>query len=342
MPPVRIALVGAGFIADFHLAGLAGLPGAEVRVVASRRLGRACEVARRFRVPDCTDDVAATLRRTDIDAVVVTTPDDTHEEIAVAALRAGKSVLLQKPMAPTAAACRRIMDEARRAGRDLQVSWMHRHFPEVAMAAGLLSAGTIGHPETVRLRNATPGPDWADWFFRREAVSGGVVHQLGVHGMDLVDHLFGPVARVSARTKILRPERRLRDGRIVAVQTPDTALAVYEVPGGPVVHHEMSMIEAAGTDRFRMEVYGSAGTLWLRTERGPLASIRAGEKDWAVHDVGVEQPGRYLHEAWIDGMAGRAPPATTALAGLRSLLVAEAVLRSAAQGGIEVDVEACA
>lgn len=340
MAPVRIALVGAGFIADYHLGGLAGVPEAEVVVVASRTAERARDVAQRFAVPEASDDVLTTVRRRDVDAVLVTTPDDTHESIAIAALDAGKAVLLQKPMASTAAACRRIIAAAARTGRDLQVSWMHRHFAEVVVAREMLSRGAIGRPETVRLRNATPGPDWGDWFFRKDAVSGGVVHQLGIHGIDLVGHVFGRIEAVSARTATLRPQRRLRDGRVVAVENPDTALAVYAVAGGPLVHHEMSMIEAAGTDRFRMEICSEAGALWLRTERGLLASALPGTPGWIVHGVPETPMGVRQHAAWIDGLLGRGSCETTALDGLQGMLVAEAIARSAARGGAEVAVEA--
>ncbi len=149
----------------------------------------------------------------DVSAVLITTPDDSHEALAIEAMRAGRDVLLQKPMAPTSAACRRILAVAAETGRDLQVSWMHRHFEEVAAARALIAEGAIGQVTSVRIRNATPGPDWGDWFFRKDIVGAGVVLQLGTHGIDLIGHLFGPVNAVSARTSTQVGQRRLRDGR---------------------------------------------------------------------------------------------------------------------------------
>lgn len=335
---IGIALIGAGFIADYHLGGLQGIPEAAVRVIASRTLRRAEDVARRFGVPDATVDVAAAIRRPDVDAVLITTPDDSHEALAIEALTAGRAVLLQKPMAPDSAACRRILAAAERSGCDLQVSYMHRHFEEVVAARAMLREGAAGAVATVRQRNATPGPDWGDWFFRKDRVGGGVVLQLGIHGIDLVEDLFGPVAAVSARTATLLPQRTLRDGRVVPVQNADTAFAVYEIDGGPLVHHEMSMIERAGTDRFRMEIYGTGGTLWLRTERGLLACATDG-RDWIVPDLPSASPGHRQHREWIDSLLGRIPSPRTGPAGLRSLLVAEAVARSAAAGGARTIVE---
>jgi predicted dehydrogenase len=334
-----IALIGAGFIADYHLGGLADVVGVDVRVVASRTLAKAREVAARHGVPDATDDVSAAIRRPDVAGVVITTPDDTHEGLAAEAMQAGRAVLLQKPMAPTSAACRRILAAAAATGSDLQVSWMHRHFEEVVAARALLTEGAVGRVTSVRVRNATPGPDWGDWFFRRDVVGGGVVLQLGTHGIDLVGHLFSPVVSVSARTTTLLPERRLRDGRIIAVENPDTAHAVYELEGGPLVTHEMSMIEPAGTDRFRMEIYGTEGALWLRTERGLLASARTGTGNWTAHALPDAPQGRRHHQRWVDGLLGRAPKEMTAVDGLRGLLVAEAIATSADRGGVVTPVE---
>jgi predicted dehydrogenase len=340
MAGVGIALIGAGSIADYHLGGLSGVPGASVRVVASRTLARAQDVAARYRVPEATDDVTAAIRRPDVDAVLITTPDDSHEALAIEAMRAGRDVLLQKPMAPTSAACRRILAAAAETGRDLQVSWMHRHFEEVEAARSLIAQGAIGQVTSVRIRNATPGPDWGDWFFRKDIVGAGVVLQLGTHGIDLIGHLFGPVKAVSARTSTQVGQRRLRDGRMVAVENPDTAIAVYDIDGGLLVHHEMSSIEAAGTDRFRMEIYGTEGTFWLRTERGRLAHARAGSPDWITHDLPEAPLGRRHHQQWIDGLLGSAPRQTTGRDGLQSLLVVEALAHSAQRDSARVTVEA--
>ena len=337
---IGIAIVGAGFIADYHLAGLAAVPEADVRAIVSRTAAGAEALAARFGIAAAGTDLAAMLARPDIQAVVVTTPDDTHEAIATAALEAAKAVLLQKPMATDAAACRRLLEVARRRRAELQVSWMHRHFPEVEQARQLLARGAIGRVTSARLRNATPGPDWAAWFFARDRVGGGVVLQLGSHGIDLVEHLLGPISSLGARTATLEAERHLADGRVVAVENADSAWATYQLATGVVVSHEMSMIEIAGCDRFRLELYGTDGTLWLRSERGPLALYRrGGASGWEVPDLDPTPVGQRQHRHWIASLLGTAEAEHTAVAGLRGLLVAEAIARSAASGGASTMVE---
>lgn len=337
-----VAIVGAGFIADYHLSALQRLPDVALRAVVARDAGRAAALAARFGIADATTSLDALLARDDVQGIVVATPDDTHEAIATACLLAGRAVLLQKPMAPDSAACRRLIATAAATGADLQVSWMHRHFEEVAAARAWIGQGSIGAVRSVRIRNATPGPDWGRWFFSADRVAGGVVMQLGTHGIDLVELLLGPIAAASARTATLMPRRRLASGEEVRVDNPDSAWATYRLADGGIVGHEMSMIEAAGCDRFRMELYGTRGTLWLRSERGRFAAFapdRLGGPGWFTPTLPEAPPGLAQHRRWIDGLAGRAAREDTARAGLRSLLVAEAIARSAAAAGAEAMVE---
>ncbi|MGG5820417.1 Gfo/Idh/MocA family protein [Falsiroseomonas sp. HW251] len=343
MQVAGVALVGAGFIADYHLGALRRLPGVALRAVVSRDAARARACADRFGVPDAGTSLPRLLARSDVDAVLVATPDDTHEAVASACLEAGKAVFLQKPMATDSAACRRLIALAAARSLDLQVSFMHRHFEEVEAARHWIASGALGTLNSVRLRNATPGPDWGGWFFQAGRVAGGVVLQLGTHGLDLIEHLFGPVMAVSARTATLVPRRRLASGEEVVVENPDSAWATYRLASGAVVSHEMSAVEAAGCDRFRMEIYGTEGTLWLRTERGRLAAFaprRLGARGWFMPALPEAPLGERHHRRWLAGLTGAAPREETAQAGLRGLLIAEAIARSSAAGGAETAVDA--
>jgi predicted dehydrogenase len=340
--PLGVAMLGAGFIAEYHLAGLAAAGGAAVRLLVGRTPQKTAALAARFGVPDTADDFRVALDRRDIDAVIIATPDDTHEAIAVAAAAAGKAILLQKPMASDTAGARRILDAAERAGVDVQVSFMHRWFEEVEQARVWLHERAIGRVHTVRIRNATPGPDWGEWFFDRSRVGNGVVDQLGVHGIDLALQLVGDIEEVSARMATLVPTRTLRDGRVLPVATSDSAWAVYGFAGGEMGSHEMSMIEAHGCDRFRLELYGENGTLWLRSERGRLAAwapARFGAQ-WHVPQLTEAPFGARQHAAWLAGITGAGPRLSTAREALRGMEVIDAIARSNAQRGAAVRVAA--
>ncbi len=338
---VRVGIIGAGFISAYHLAGLRAAAGADVRVIAGRTETSVAAVAKEHDVPEITTDYRTILERSDIDAVVIATPDHTHEIIAIAAADAGKAILLQKPMARNSSECRRIIDAARRNDVSLSVSFMHRYLDEVIRTQELLADPSFGPVQAIRIRNATPGADWNDWFFSRDFVGGGVVMQLGIHGIDLTQHLFGPIASVMASTSLARRERRLADGRSVTSDFEDHANAIYRFHGGIEGIHDMSYSEVQGCDRFRLEIYCAEATLWLRTERGLLsiyAPAHTGQRTWMVPDLDTTDFGARHHAHWLAVVRGDAPTDGTAQDGLASIQVAEAIYRSAASRH-EQDVE---
>lgn len=337
---IAVAVIGAGFIADYHINGLRAAGGADVAALVGRRAEATQARAEALGIGRAETDYRRVLDDSAIDAVVIATPDDTHERIAIDALEAGKSVLLQKPMALDSVQCRAILAADERAGRRLTVSFMHRHFPEVRWLRSQIAAGALGAVHSVRLRNATPGADWNDWFFKPGNVSGGVVMQLGVHGIDLVQHLLGSIETVAADMTTARPERRLADGRIVRTELEDNVLATYRLAGGARVSHEMSYTELAGCDRFRLELYAERGTVWLRTERGAAAMHApsvTGAAGWVAPDLPEEPLGAAHHRHWLSVVRGEAPADDTAAAGLRSVEVAE-TLYAAAQAGTRMPV----
>lgn len=329
---VRIGVIGAGYIANYHLGGLAAAGGADVRVVSGRTAESTRALADRYGIPEIETDWRRVLDRKDIDAVVITTPDFTHAEIAKAAAAAGKAILLQKPMATTSDECREVIAAARNAGVLLQVSFMHRYFEEVVRTREILAEGKAGKVFAVRMRNATPGPDWKTWFFSRANVGGGVVMQLGVHGIDLLRHLFGDIAAVFGTMAIRKTERVLADGTVVRPDNEDQALAVYTFKDGLVANHEMNFSELQGCDRFTLEIYCAEATLWLRSMRGRLALFApeiTGVKDWVVPQLPDPPMGARHHRHFLDIVRGAVPPDKTPEDGLATVLVAEALYRAA-------------
>ncbi|MDQ7859675.1 MAG: Gfo/Idh/MocA family oxidoreductase [Armatimonadota bacterium] len=335
---LAFGIIGAGHISDYHITGLREA-GAEVLALCGRRADAVRAKAARYGIAHALTDPEALLRRDDIDAVVIAAPDAAHESLALAAVRAGKPMLIQKPMARTAAECRRILRAAGAAGVPVFVSFMHRYFDEVDEARRLVADGALGRLLSVRQRNATPGAHWAAWFYRKADVGGGVVLQLGTHGIDLLRHLLGEIETVWATTATLRPERVLADGTIVRPDNEDHAVAVYRFVSGLRAVHEMDYSEVAGTNRFRLEIYGERGVAWLRTERGRLALAlpdATGSVAWSSPDLPPARVGERQHAHLVAMLRGDAPPDDSARAGLVSVLVAEAIYRSAASGCWEV------
>jgi predicted dehydrogenase len=341
MPPpasetIAVAVIGAGFISDYHVHGIRAAGGATVSTLVGRRRDMTAAKAALLGIPGVEIDYRAVLDDPSIQGVVVASPDDMHERMAIDALAAGKSVLLQKPMAMDSRQCRSIIDSAEASRGKLTVSFMHRYFPEVAWLRDVLSGGRLGPIHSVRMRNATPGADWSGWFFQPGKVAGGVVMQLGVHGIDLCRHLFGEIESVKADMFIAKPERRLADGTAVRSTLEDNTVAFYRFTSGFGASHEMSWTELRGCDRFRLEVYAERGTVWLRTERGPAAIFApsvTGKDGWVTPNLAEAPFGQAHHRHWLDIVRGNVPPDDTPLAGLRSVMVAEAVYAAARTNG---------
>jgi predicted dehydrogenase len=332
---LRIGLIGAGSIAAYHIDGIRAA-GDHVHALAAGSESSAVQASVRFGVQNPCGSWRELLARNDLDAVIVATPDDTHEEIALAAIASRVRVMIQKPLAMTSASALRIAVTGRSAGMPVFTSYMHRHFPETAtwrammLAEGEASAvSAFGPVLSVRIRNATPGPDWADWFYD-DARSGGVVMQIGIHGIDLVEHLIGPIAEVTAMTALRRPERLLGDRRLIRPTADDHAFAVYRTVDGVIVSHEMCFSEIAGTDRFLMEITCERARVVFRGAHGQLAANAGG--GWQVIPVGDAAAGATQHALFSRMVRGELAHDASDIAGVQGLLVAEAINAAATAG----------
>ena len=332
---VRIGVIGAGDISHYHLGGLKAAGGADVRVISGRRAERVAPIAEQYGIPGIATDYREVLARDDIDAVMILTPENSHEEIAVAATAAGKAMMVQKPVADSVGSCERIIAAAESAGVNLQVSYMHRHFEEVVYARDLIRSGNFGEIHTVRMRNATSGPIMP-WYYDSAVVPGGVVFSLGSHGIDLVQHLVGAVEDVSARTANMMRERTLPGGEVVTgIELEDIAFATYRMKNGILVDHEISGCEQKGTDRFLVEIYGEKGTMLLRGSHGPLAIYApdiTGTSDWHMPDLADRPLGARHHAHWLDIVRGVLPNEASGWDSLAGMHVIQAVYQAAESG----------
>ncbi len=185
-PPVRLGVVGCGAISHWHLDAIdrAGVP-ITVTAAIDPDATQAGRVAERTGAQQYASLTAALADRA-FDAVLVAIPHHLHEAVAVEALAAGLHVMLEKPLAPTLAACDRILDAAHRAGTVFMVAENAQYWPEVLTVRDLIADGAIG--EVITARAATFFPALGDfyggdrpWRFDRAAAGGGVVIDTGSH-----------------------------------------------------------------------------------------------------------------------------------------------------------------
>ncbi len=205
---MRIAVVGLGFMGSVHLRALRELPGAELAAVCSSdprqltgdltasqgNLGGPGEVFD-FSGVSRYAEVPALLEDASVEAVDLCLPTHLHEEVAVQALRAGKHVLVEKPMALDGDSARRMIAAARDAGRTLMCAQVLRFFPEYKALRDALPR--FGAVRGAFLRRRCAAPAWGGWL-RDASLSGGGAFDLLIHDIDMCLHLFGYPKAVSA------------------------------------------------------------------------------------------------------------------------------------------------
>lgn len=297
----------------------------QMAVLAGRDPGRAKDAAARFGWAESTADWRDLLRRTDIDLVDVCTPGDSHAEIAIAALAAGKHVLCEKPLANSVAEAERMVQAAgAAAGRGVRamVGFNYRRVPAVALAARLVADGRLGRLHHVR---ALYLQDWiADpaaplvWRLQAERAGSGALGDIGAHIVDAAQFVTGQrIASVSGLTETFVRERPLvddlGDGRLGRVgpgggddrrgpvTVDDCALFTARLDGGAVATFEATRFATGRKNAMRLEVNGSAGSLsfdfeamnelWFHDHTLP-------EEEAGYRRILVTEPGHPYAGAW--------------------------------------------
>lgn len=197
---LRIGVLGAGFMGATHARALATLPDVQVATVSSRSAEKAAALAQEVGAQPTTD-AHALLGDPTIDAVSITLPTHLHREYAVAALQAGKHVLLEKPMGLNVGECDEIIAAAEASGRILMLEHTLLFWPEYAMLIETVKSGALGKPLSATAQRLATMPLWAEWF-GDASKSGGEVLDLHIHDLDLLNLLFGTPASICSRGHI--------------------------------------------------------------------------------------------------------------------------------------------
>jgi predicted dehydrogenase len=267
----RIGVVGVGFGAQVYVPGLQS-EGWEVAALCSRSRDKAMKVAEAAGIRDVHTDAMELIQRDDLAAVAITTPPGAHRELSIAALRAGKHVLCEKPFALDASEAAMMRDAAETSGRTAMVGHEFRHTPQRAYIKQLLTDGYIGRFQfcTIELfldRYVTAQPRPLNWSALK-AEGGGVLGALGSHYIDGLRHWFGEVASVSGHVEALRPD--LVDAathRIVKSETDDTFVFTLQFKNGGIATMNSSFA-ATPARGAKIVVMGDNGTL-IAEQTGP-------------------------------------------------------------------------
>jgi predicted dehydrogenase len=248
--PIRTAVLGFGLAGKvFHCPFVSAVPGLELAAILQRTGGTAAEAYPSARIARSIEEI---LDDTSIELVVVGTPNDTHVEFAAAALRAGKHVVVDKPVAPTSAEVTTLIKLANQQGKLLAPFHNRRYDNDFLTVRKLVLEGTLGRIVTVdsnydRFRPLQRAHSW------KEAAGPGIgnLFDLGPHLIDQAVALFGTPTHVSASVRLERDTTDIDDAADVTLH--------YEVDGRPLLYrcHE-TMLAADPAPRFR--VHGTLGS----------------------------------------------------------------------------------
>jgi predicted dehydrogenase len=206
---MTLAIVGLGFMGATHFKAARAIPGLRLAVVSrdeNKLKGDLSSVAGNmsgfetsvdFSGVQSYRDFAEVLADPAIDAVDLCLPTALHEPFTIEALRAGKHVLVEKPMAISEDSCQRMIDAAEQSGRILMVAQVLRFFPSYDGLKQWVASGNSGPARAAFFRRRTAAPGWGPWL-KDKTQSGGGVFDLLIHDLDMALYLFGPPARVSA------------------------------------------------------------------------------------------------------------------------------------------------
>jgi UDP-N-acetyl-2-amino-2-deoxyglucuronate dehydrogenase len=222
------AIVGCGMIARFHARALAEVPGAKLRAVVSRSQANAAKMIAELKLScDAATDLAAVLKRSDIDVVIVTTPSGAHMEPAVAAATAGKHVVVEKPLEIALDRCDRIIDACAKNKVQLCTIFPSRFGDanlelKKAIAAGRFGRLTLGET-TCKWWRPQSYYDEGGWKGTQALDGGGALMNQAIHNVDLLLWLMGPATRIFGLTAMLAHQR---------IEVEDTAAACLRFKNG--------------------------------------------------------------------------------------------------------------
>ncbi|GLY37796.1 oxidoreductase [Amycolatopsis sp. NBRC 101858] len=238
-------------------------------VLAGRDETRTKAAAERFGWEAVETDWRKLIARDDVGLVDVCTPGDSHAEIAIAALEAGKHVLCEKPLANSVAEAEAMAEAARKArdrGVRAMVAFNYRRVPALAHARKLVASGALGeirHVRSVYLQDWLSDPQAPmTWRLRKESAGSGALGDLGAHIVDAAQFVTGDVITgVSALTNTFVKQRPAENGGTDDVTVDDTALFLARLSGGAVASFEATRFALGRKNAMRLEVNGSKASL---------------------------------------------------------------------------------
>mgnify|MGYP003456740911 FL=1 len=347
MTRLRIGVIGAGSIANMHLKSYAANPDVVLVGIYDKNPERAREKAERFGVVHAVETLEALLSRDDIDAVSICTWNDSHAELAIAALDAGKHVLVEKPLSTTVAEAEAIVEAAKRSGTKVQVGFVRRFSNNAKVLKTFVDAGELGEIYFAKATNLRRIGNPGGWFADHARSGGGPLIDIGVHVLDLcwymmgspkattvsgvVDSRLGNRANVTnlARYKVADYDPELSD-------VEDLATALIRFENGASILLDTSYSLHASADRLAVSIYGDHGGADLEPELRIVTELHdtvlniSPQVDLLTFDF--DEGFQYEIDHFVALCLGEAADIAPIEHGLEMMRILAAIYESAAQG----------
>jgi predicted dehydrogenase len=247
----KVAVIGLGGVAQLiHLPNLLKLNNVQVSSVAEINKNRLNTIADKFNVKERFTDYKELLAKDDCEAVIIATPTSTHKDVALDCLKAGKNLLVEKPLARSYEEAKVILASANKFKKKLMVGMNLRFRPDAMLLRSLISSGEIGEPFYIKCGWIRRQSSAQKWFTRKTEAGGGVIFDLGILLLDLSLWLLDYPQVQSVSTKNFNHNTK---------DVEDTSISFIKFSNSSVVSLETSWSLVLDKDDFYVNVYGTKG-----------------------------------------------------------------------------------
>ncbi len=278
MEEIKVGIIGFGFMGKTHTYGYKTIPLYYGKLPFKIRLIGVCDAmlpVAQWAKEDlgfefATNDPNDILLNENINTVDVCTPNIYHKEIVLNALKAGKNVYCDKPLAVSYEETKEIIETLDKCNADkcnivTQMALQYRFFPATLRAKELIEQGKIGKIMTFRacyLHSGSVDPNKPiGWKQDKKLGGGGVLFDLGSHILDLMYYLLGEYSSIFAETKIIYPKRPDSKGNMVDIEADDAAFMIVKMKNGGIGTIEASKVATGANDELRFEIHGDRGAI---------------------------------------------------------------------------------
>jgi predicted dehydrogenase len=339
-------MIGAGAIADDHCNAINRYPGAAVAAVAEVSAERRAALQKKHGIAQAYERWQDLVADPDLDAVAIALPNALHAPVSLAAIQAGKHVLLDKPFALNYAEAKRVVDAARRNRKILMLGMNQRYRQDSQSLKAIIDRGELGeiyHAKAYWYRRMG-SPKFGTWFVNKQLAGGGCLLDIGVHYLDLALHLSGnwePVA-VSGQVYGKFGHRGIGEGgwgksdrnAKLKFDVEDFATALIKFRNQATLELNVSwVLHQEQGDRNNVELYGTAAGASLAPLKLFRQAKRTGEYE-VVAPQNVKIPHRYENRQfnWLDAILGKDKPVCTMDQALVVQRILDAIYASSASG----------